>query len=118
VAVLLWFGLNERSDRQRAEAALTVERTLFESRETLRAELDKVRLTADAQRAGIEAVRKVVEVITRVEEAAAEEDIRRAAQDAKDVDDEFARTGRVTESMRKFWRDLQLKWNDEKPQKP
>jgi hypothetical protein len=107
VAGLLWVTFHERSQRQRAEEALVVERSLSESRDTMRSAIDRARLDADATRAGIEAVRSVVEAVTRAEQAEAEADIRRAAQDAQNVDDEMVRTGRVTESARRVWREMQ-----------
>ena len=107
VAGLIWVTFHERSQRQRAEAALVVERSLSESRDTMRSAIDRARVEANATRAGIEGVQSVVEAVTRAEQAEAEADIRRAAQDAQDVDDEMARTGRVTESARRVWREMQ-----------
>jgi hypothetical protein len=107
VAALLSVTLYKHSQLQQARAALVVERSLSQSRDTMRTAIDRARAQADATRAGIEGVRSVVEAVTLVQQAEAEADIRRAAQDAQDVDDEMARTGRVTESARRVWREMQ-----------
>lgn len=107
VAMAVLWALYERSGRVEAEARLEVERELTDSRETLRAGLDRARAQADVQRAAIEGAQAIARAVADAERVAAEDDIRRAAQEAKDIDDEFARTGRVTESARRVWREMQ-----------
>lgn len=107
VALALLWALYERSGRVEAEARLEVERDLAESRDTLREGLDRARAVADAERAAIEGAKAIARAVADAERAASEEDIRRAAQEAADIDEEYERTGRVTESARRVWREMQ-----------
>ena len=103
LAVSAWWGYSRHQEASRLDAALRAERSLTTIRDvTASALLDAERLL-QANRAAVGAAQAMARAAV---EAAAEGEISKAAAEARDVDDEFKRTGRVTESLRRAYRDF------------
>lgn len=105
VAVAAW-GYASCSRANHLARELEASRQYAEARAALDASLSRIREVRDIT-LGMLALRDTISAaVAAAEKAEAEKDLHDAARDAADVDAEFQRTGRVTESLRKVHREV------------